>query len=861
MECRIYQPAVVKTTVVDPYNNPANLTYVSNSSLAYWGGKYWAAMDGTDIGLLEGSAGQQIWMTTSEDAENWSTPFRPFRDADRCTNPVSGTSFEWQPNLVIVGDKLWCTWTGRDAYVSVLSDPDGLWTTQRFEFNGTNIFTSTTVVGPASSGRSVRAQFGGVEDWWPFFSQNPIVLRSGAVACPLTLTSLLNFSTQTTAKSGFTRQLKTNALFIYRNGQWSLSLVDTSEFGDFIAWEPFVVENPIGQVYVFHRSLDGRVDEGDFVLVSRSSDDAKTFGAAKSAGMVIPSTRGFARQTSRRHWLMTHIDHPQGGARGPDRSISANRVNGALFVSRRGSEDFIPGVNWSGDDWSVNYPQFIVDGDSLRINYTSGGVGVRRSMQLVTVSPLPTDDYAWIHPRSVSRYNSPFTDPELVSDDPDEPDHYVFEGVNSIKSLTQLTASTGVTYVMWSQSDTISAGTLIDSRGLFGGQVLTFGGLVLRSVAFAHGFTLPPGPTVYFFAATVNSAARTVTMWASNGNGEMLTATQYFRSFSYGETQPEVGDTLTVDGTTYTFRASASASTDIIIGDTVTGTVNNIVEKVEQRNAFRSGVLRPPPVDGFSSERNLVIAKADFSDFALTSGSSAFVTNEVPLSGDRINIGASAIAGSSLGPFIGKLYQARVYTTALSEANIRHLHNSRAAEFGHDIIDGSTSAPGDPAFLLDASDPDITEFPPSGNPLQAFCEVVDDELHIYGEASASVELPYGANRVTIRYRLGQSPSGTDEHVVATFGNVAHPARLWVDTDLNLRLNRRLVESIDDPTEWQTITVAVSTGKVSAGSVEIKAAGKPRMYLGSAFPQGRLGSDKYVAFDSLGMSVVKAVSGS
>ena len=90
MDFQVYNPTIATTTVVDPYDNPAGLKYVSNSSLAFYGGLYWAIMDGNTNATYEGAAAQYVWITTSPDAKTWSAPYAPFRDGTYCTSPDSG---------------------------------------------------------------------------------------------------------------------------------------------------------------------------------------------------------------------------------------------------------------------------------------------------------------------------------------------------------------------------------------------------------------------------------------------------------------------------------------------------------------------------------------------------------------------------------------------------------------------------------------------------------------------------------------------------------------------------------------------------------------------------------------------------
>lgn len=842
MDYRIYNPTVTEQTVVDPYDNAAGLTYVSNSSLAYWQGRYWAVMDGNVGPLYEGAAGQQIWLTTSADAATWGAPYQPFRNSSYCNNPMTGGSIEWQPSLVVVGDELWCTWSGANGYVSKLTSPTGKWTNYRFEFLGQTVSLSTTITGSATGGRALSPTIDGISDWLPFFSQNPIVLSSGAAACPLTLYSATQ-STQTTASSSFTKALKYNALLLADGNSWSLSLVDTQQWGDFIAWEPFVVENPVGHVYVYTRNLDARVVDEDFMLVSVSTDGGHTFSPAESANMLVPSTRGFARQVSDKRWVMVHNDHPQNSTRAVTQALSALvRRNGAVFVSRRGVTDFVPGINFSGDSVSANYPQFIVgpDADTLLINYTDNiGGPVRRSFKLVTVNPLPDDDYAYVHPRSIGIY-SPVTayDPPLVSG---TPPYYSFNGVNRLWSADPLTVTSGLTYTAWVRWDRDGT-VLMDSRqnstdvSAFG-QVFFAGGSSINGLNVLHSLTLNPFSPV-FAASTFDPSAGKITVYACQGGASFTTKTGYYRSFEVLG-QPADGDTITVNATTYTFRTTPTLTNDIEIGEGYYQTIDNAITKIKTNSMLAAGA---------GANGRIIMMRSDLTTFTISSTSSAITADTTtPLNGGPVSFGKASVT-SGLWPFAGRIYEARVYDSVLTDANITNLYNAKAASFGYSTISGTSTAPSSPLFFLNPASPNAT-IESAGD--VSTCEVVDSStLRINGETSASVELPYSVTQLTLRFKLGASPTGTERYTIATFGGSRRPVRLYIDADNPTKLYANDVEvlTIAAPTSYTSIGVTVSTNKITIGTVERDFSGRPRCYLGDAYPEGLLTPDKYVQYD-------------
>lgn len=835
MDYAIYDPEITTTTVIDPYDDPSGLTYVSNSSMVHWRGRFWAIMDGTTQGFVEGATGQQIWLTTSVDGATWEPAYRPFRDAAHCNNPLTAENLDWQPNLVVVEDELWCTWCSADTYLSKLTDPDGKWTSYRFEFDGTAVRLSATITGSAGAEWSTRATINGHGALFGFPTQNPLVLSSGAVVCPLVFESFTEFSTQTTAASTFIRGLKWAALLKF-DGAWSTMVVDTSPFGDFPAWEPFVVENRAGHIFVFVRSLNTLAADDDMLLVS-ACYDGDSFVPAWSTKMLVPSTRGFVGKVSPRRWLMVHCDHPQNSTRQPNQTFSSNvRRNGSLFFSKLGWDDFVPGINFSGDDGSMNYPQFTTHDGRVFINYTSGtGVGVRRSLKLVTVDPIPDDGLAYVHPRSVNAFTA-IGDPTLVEE---APPYFRFNGANRAVSASPLSASGGVTYAAWLRWDSESD-IIVDTRNAQGtaGHAFLIRGLAIRRLNFLHGRTLPPGVPV-FTAAVVDNSAMAVTLYV--GDGELHTVTGHYRSLVMAGL-PSDGDTVTVDGAVFTFRTTAVLSSEVQIGASVSATVTNLAAKLS--------MYKDTPGGG-----RLTLARFDLAAFSVSSGSPQIsVASSIPLDGGVAVVGRSANP-SSLSTLSGRIYDARVYDSALTAANITYLHDVLAEDLGHAPLGGGAD-PGAAVLHCNPSDPDVEAFPPSGIQV-GYCETLDGVLRIHGEGSAGVEMPYPVTRLTLRFKLGATPAGADKYVVATFGSAQSPVRLHVSGDHPTKLyaNSREVGTVS-PTVYTTVAVDVYTDKIRIGGFEHYFSGSPRCFLGNAFPENLLAASKSVDHDVAAMAAVR-----
>jgi hypothetical protein len=859
MDCRIYSPDITTTTVVNSYNNAAGLTYVANTAMAYWGGRFWAVMDGMTNGFYEGGGTQRIWMVTSVDGVTWSAPFQPFRNATYCTNPFAGSGTDWQPGLVAVGGELWCVWSNTDAYISKLTSPTGKWTNYRFEFGDDNQpFISSTITGSAAEGRSVEATIDGITDFYPFPAGDPVVLSGGRVACPVTLQSRATQTTQVSGSSvtNFVKTVKRNAILFTTNGtDWSMTLVPS--LGDYTAWEPFIVESPAGHLSVFSRNLDPYGPARDNLLVSTSFDGGATFSPSASTELDILNARGSAKRVSPTRWFMTHGDYSN-----PDSNL---RWNATLYPSRRGSDDFVPGIQVAEFAEYAKYPQLITVDTDLYVNLTTGrasnsviGYG-RQSMKMVRVSPLPDDDYAYIHPNSRSIYRAyaagERSDPELVAG---SPDYYRFNGfTDAVTSTSTITTAGGLTFMAWIRHDHDPPydATLIDNRTgtVQAGGIFRVNGGNLGSLQMFHFHDMPIDVPM-FVALSIDNTAMTATYYTCYGQTDFVTTVSYFKSILFTG-QPSNNDTITVDGTVFTFKTTASATNDVQIGAAASDTANNLRLKINTLMGTNNNAAT------YVLATRLLISRTNGASFTVTSGAANItVESSIDLSGGVAHFGAKR-PGSGLRNYHGHIYDARIYGAALTAANMRYLFNERRTEFGYSEISGTSTAPSSPLLSLDPANPDNVEFPSVGQ--VARCEIVSDSLlRIHGESSAALELPYGASEVVIRYKLGAVPSGGDKYVIATFGTVDKPIRLYIDSanPTALYANGYEVQSGITSTNWNTVTVIVSTRKVTIGSVfERHCSGKPRCFLGSVYPESLLAATKTIDYDISAMSVEKAVT--
>jgi hypothetical protein len=476
------------------------------------------------------------------------------------------------------------------------------------------------------------------------------------------------------------------------------------------------------------------------------------------------------------------------------------------------------------------------------VNYTanSGNDDLRRPMKVVEVIPPPADDVAYVHPRSVnSYYTANPVDPDLVAG---TPPHYLFLGQNQVWSNSKLTTTGGVTYAAWLSYDYDGA-IIMDSRqggDTEFGQVLLRSGLSISGLNFLHGVNWTPYKAT-FIAASVDHVTETVTTYFGAGEATLSKKVGHYRCVRVAS-QPADGATVTANGVVYTFRTAASAANDVKIGASVNETAANLAValKTNQMNAT-----------SINSLSRVVMTRTDVATFTVTSATAAVVVEACPLSGGKVSFGMKA-QSSSLGPFAGKMFEAKVFTAGLTEANINHLYNQKATVFGYPVLAGGT-APAAPLLNFDPAAPNATEFPSIGK-VSGRCEVVNPTtLRVYGQGSAGVELPFGATAMTLKFKLSAAPAAGERYVVATFGSADSPVRLYVDgaNPTGLYAGGKLVATIV-ATDYTTLPLIVSTRKVTFGSVEVAFVGKPRCYLGEGYP-GAVGLSvgKFVEFDVAG----------
>ena len=382
----VYQPRIERAVVVDAADQP--LRYNHDSSVAWFVDRWFCLWNANTI-PEEGAPGQLNVMSTSLDGLTWSPPQPAFSDAARCANPVpcaDGT--QWQPNLLAVGNRLWCLWSQASknahhgCYLSVLDSPGGRWSNRLLTWEGR--------ADPLIDGKPFRL----------FPTQNPVRLSTGRVLAPVTLMGPLSAAAPA-GKSGWQWLEKRNSV-LYTDDEgatWQVSPGTTLPGLDWRQWEPTVVEQPDGSVLMFARNNlipalePGTVRATEALTWSVSRDGGATWSPHAFVPLeTVVSRMQVLRQPGSDRAFMLHNDWPAG-------TFGADRRNLALFVNRGGGIDFTAGIGLTGREPEVAYPQMDICGDSLLFSYSQGACGLR-SIRVVRLSPLPAPGQLYLYPRS-----------------------------------------------------------------------------------------------------------------------------------------------------------------------------------------------------------------------------------------------------------------------------------------------------------------------------------------------------------------------------------------------------------------------------------------------------------------------------
>ena len=366
------------------YNGAKGKLKYNHCAATAWFKDRWFTLWNANTIPYEGKPAQPVVLATSRDFKNWSEPIEPFNDTKYCTNPLTlGKGRQWQPTLGVVKGRLWCVWNQGSAgdegcYFSCLDDPVGKWTNHKID------------VGDEAVIEGIR-----YDRFFP--TQNLCVLSTGRVLAPLTIRGP-RCNVDQEIEDWRRRMKRDTVLYTDDDGKtWHLSPGATIPGLSWACWEPTVWETGDGIVHMIGRNNNWiDVSKGGdpatrMMTYSVSRDQGETWTPHEFVPVETISSRGHVLPAGGDRFLMVMNDWRKG-------VFPIDRHNGALWCNRGGGVDFAPGVNFSGHDVRVAYPQMWLKDNAAHIAYTRQGLPA--SIRYAKVAPLPDPSRYYLFPRS-----------------------------------------------------------------------------------------------------------------------------------------------------------------------------------------------------------------------------------------------------------------------------------------------------------------------------------------------------------------------------------------------------------------------------------------------------------------------------
>lgn len=382
-----YQPQVKHVTIHEGKLAEGHYAYNHMPSVEWFDGRFHAVWGAHAQTHLEGKPGQVNVGSTSEDFEHWAAP-QEFAHLGPGALPRDPQSVQWQPNLLNYRDRqLWCVW----SFNSKDSDLDGL-------------YLSTMEKGSRHwrHRRIQRRQEVNGQPCAIFASQNPVLLPSGRVLAPVTLTrreSNRNAGAGAAA-SDFVRRW--NACFWTDDGgaTWQCSNPISSVDDAQAQWEPFFYQQSDGRIRAFMRNFTKGTPQGtQWRLTTVGS------GAAKGTPVVFPCDPVYSfMETVNCRPQVFQIEAARYCLLQQDALVNhrdySTRLNVALHFSRSGADDFVAGPPVSRPGVISAYPQGVAHGGNIYLAYTCGPGNESRGIEGAAVTPAPSAARHYVWPRS-----------------------------------------------------------------------------------------------------------------------------------------------------------------------------------------------------------------------------------------------------------------------------------------------------------------------------------------------------------------------------------------------------------------------------------------------------------------------------
>jgi len=453
-----YTPSVERFFIINPETD--SLQYNHAGAIVHWRGRFWAAWNG-NTDPIEGAPGQQIYLAQSKDGKVWTEPVSSFNKADRSVNPVAfrPRKTQWQPVFYVHRDTLICFWNekrpgGDVVYASRLSSPSERWTHEVID------------AGMKWEG----------ESYYPVTAQDPILLKSGRIVLPMVWVARSlaeSIPGELNLHHYWRRKKIIGALYSDDGSVWRTGYFVDSKPWNSLLWEPVFTQEPDGEVRLFVRKQAEPGPSKRLLMTGRVFPDS-TVRSLKPVGLQVPASRaGMISQSRGRRYIMLMNDTP------PGRFVQ-DRRNLALFLSRTGGDDFLPGAAYTSDETEreVAYSQGVEHNNALYIVYSEGSSP--RGLKIAHISPAPDLEQLYLYPREHTHlYDTPGYDGEA----------YHFEGGPSELITEESTAGWKADQLTVGAVVHLHAeeGTIVDTRPPNGAKK---GFVMFGSTNPDHGLTL-----------------------------------------------------------------------------------------------------------------------------------------------------------------------------------------------------------------------------------------------------------------------------------------------------------------------------------------------------------------------------------
>ncbi len=396
----LYNPRIIEGTIYDGAFGYGEFAYNHMVSLAWFGGRFYAAWGANAVTNREGQAGQVNVLATSEDFVSWSRPMI-LTGPDLSEDPIDvGREVFWQPELLNVNDEeLWCLWSfGKEPLFDHGSpgwgDPD----------TGRGLYLSR--LRPGDDSRWVHRKIMDLVDidgvaCAPFVSQNPFCCSDGRIIAPLTLTDGAGPPTEDELGTP-PRRWNVCAWTDDQGQSWQLSTPISRPDDQAAQWEPHFWEQHDGRIRGIMRNFDCPdvravplpPVERQLTVVSEPTGRGKPITFADEPTYAFIETGRTRCQVFRlgHRWCMLGADSytPSGG-----------RNQLALYFSRSGEMDFVAGSMYNARHVYSTYSQGIAKDGCI---YTAWTTTENRHSQWrirsAVIAPAPEAGRRYLWPRS-----------------------------------------------------------------------------------------------------------------------------------------------------------------------------------------------------------------------------------------------------------------------------------------------------------------------------------------------------------------------------------------------------------------------------------------------------------------------------